>query len=40
MICHESNSQQLHILGEPHMLIMGEPDKLLRDVRNTCIKLA
>ena len=34
MICHGSNSQ-LQILVQLHMLIIGQPDKMLRDVRNS-----
>jgi len=35
IICHGSNSQQLQILVQLHMLIIGQPDKMLRDVRNS-----
>jgi len=34
IICHGSNSQ-LQILVQLHMLIIGQPDKMLRDVRNS-----
>jgi hypothetical protein len=34
MICHRSNSGQLHILVVTRMLIIGEPDKMLIDLRN------
>jgi len=32
-ISHRSNSQ-LHIWRKPNLLIIGQPDKILRDIRN------
>jgi hypothetical protein len=34
MICHRSSSGQFHILVVTRMLIIGEPDKMLIDLRN------